>query len=171
MNKIFFGIDPGFTGAIGWIDAYGENVGVDDLPVVGTGKTRQFDLPALNVLIYEKIACVRNDCVVGLENPTTRPKEGAERCKRFGEGIGMLKAFLVAHQISYDCIAPNLWKGRLSLPGKHDPNANRAGAQMLVTHYPATEHLVYGPRGGIKDGRLDALLIAHWIRKEKLDAK
>lgn len=168
MNKFFFGIDPGFTGAIAWIDAYGEQIGVEDLPVTGVGKKREFDLVALNALIYHKIACVKHDCVVGLENPTTRPGEGAERCKRFGEGIGMLKALLTAHLVGYDCISPNLWKGRLGLPGKQDPNANKAGAQLIVTHYPSTEHLVYGPRGGVKDGRLDALLIAHWIRTETL---
>lgn len=168
MNKFFFGIDPGFTGAIGCIDAFGEAIWVDDLPVTGKGKQREFDLIALNALIYHKMACVRGECVVGLENPTTRPGEGAERCKRFGRGIGNLEMGLTSHLVPFTLIAPNLWKGRLGLPGKSDPNANPAGAQLLVSHYPSTEHLVYGPRGGIKDGRLDALLIAHWIRTEAL---
>lgn len=159
---IFVGIDPGFTGAIGTISQCGKVLHAVDLPILKVKKLRQFDLDRLNreIWMLGKLGA----CVVGLENPTTRPKEGAERCKRFGEGIGMLKGLLTAHRVGYECIPPNLWKGRLGLPGKDKPGANKAGAQLLVTHYPAIESLVYGPRGGIKDGRLDALLIAHWMR-------
>ena len=165
MIKVYVGIDPGFTGAIGWIDEDGEHVGVEDLPVIKIKKLRQFDLHGLNGMIYKMSR--KELAAVGLENPTTRPGEGAERCKRFGEGIGMLKALLTAHQIGYECVSPNLWTGRLGIPGKSDDGGkehNRAGAQLLVTHYPVVEKMVYGPRGGVKDGRLDALLIAHWMR-------
>lgn len=169
MSSTFFGIDPGFTGAIAWIDELGEDMGVVDLPVVQVKKLRQFDLIALNGLIYHKISCRPGNLVVGLEMPTTRPKEGAEKCKRFGQGIGMLQMGLTAHLIPFREIPPNLWKGRLGLPGKDKPGANKACAQHLVTFYPQTEHLVYGPRGGIKDGRMDALLIAHAMRTGVLD--
>lgn len=163
--KRFVGIDPGFTGAIGWIAENGEDIGVIDLPTTGKGRKQQFDLERMNYYLWDLCKTGTYDSLlVGLENPTTRPGEGAERCKRFGEGIGMLKGLLTAHQIGFTCISPNLWKGRLALPGKQDPEANKAGAQLLVAHYPTAEYLVFGPRGGIKDGRLDALLIAHAMR-------
>lgn len=163
MRLGFLGIDPGFSGALGWIASNGDSFQVHDLPVVKVKKRLQFDIPALNALVYG-INQWTPELVVGLEDPTTRPGEGAERCKRFGEGIGILKGLLTAHQISYECISPNLWKGRLGLPGKDKKGANMAGAQLLVSQYPQMENMVYGPRGGIKDGRLDALLIAHWMR-------
>jgi hypothetical protein len=160
---IFVGIDPGFTGAIGWIIVGSTPALVAyDLPLQAGTKKREFDLEMLNHYVYRLTEL--GEIGVGLENPTTRPGEGAERCKRFGEGIGLLKGLLTAHQIPYTCISPNLWKGRLGLPGKTKPGANKAGAQFLVSHYPQAEELVYGPRGGIKDGRLDALLIAHWMK-------
>lgn len=163
---MYVGMDPGFTGAIGSISSSGEEISVDDLPVSGKGGSRQFDLGALNNLIY-KLKLTKAILVVGLENPTTRPGEGAERCKRFGEGIGMLKGILTAHQIGFACVSPNLWTGRLGVPGKQNDNGkqhNQAGAQLLLSYYAQAEHLIYGPRGGVKDGRLDALLIAHWMR-------
>ena len=165
MYEFYIGIDPGFTGAVGIMDNLGERIEAWDLPVVGgTGKDREFDETALNDMI-NRLWCLGGS--VGLEKPTSRPNEGAHRSHRFGEGIGMLRGLMTAHGIKYRMIPPNLWKGRLGLPGKQIKGANKACAQYLVTRYPAAEHIIYGSRGGIKDGRLDALLIAHWLRHEE----
>ena len=167
LIRLFVGIDPGFTGAIGFIAERElcNDIFVWDFMVSGAGRKRQFDLENLNRQIHGIQGWgTDDDVIVGLENPTTRPGEGAEPCKRFGEGIGFLKGMMTAHQVPYTCVPPNLWKGRLGLPGKTHRNANKSGAQLLITHYPNAENLIYGPRGGILDGRLDALLIAHWMK-------
>ena len=129
----------------------------------GTGRDREFDEAALNLTIYG-LARYYAGAIIGLEKPASRPGEGSHRAHRFGEGIGMLRGMLVAHRLPYRKISPNLWKGRLGLPGKQVKGGNKACAQYLVSHYPLTENLIYGSRGGLKDGRLDALLIAHWLR-------
>lgn len=166
LNKVSVGIDPGFTGAIGWIaDTSIVGIGAYDMPLQSGTKKREFDMGVLNARIHGLKAL--GDIVVGLEYPTTRPKEGAEHSRRFGEGVGLLKGMMEAHQILFKEIPPNLWTGRLGIPGKKRDGGkehNRAGAQLLISHYPHVESLIYGPRGGIKDGRLDALLIAHWMR-------
>lgn len=165
MCKTYVGIDPGFTGSFGLIDERGEHIEAWDLPVVGgTGRDREFDEAALNNMVYR--ISQFTDTVVGLEKPTSRPGEGGQRSHRFGEGIGLLRGMMIAHGVKYRMVPPNLWKGRLGLPGKHVRGANKACAQYLVSHYTPAEHIVYGVRGGIKDGRLDALLIAHWLRHE-----
>lgn len=163
----FLGIDPGFTGAFAWIDAQAQVLGYLDMPfnIIAKGRKREFDLDRLNNIVYKIASDSRHgQVVVGLENPTSRPGEGADRSRRFGEGIGMLKGLMTAHQLTFQLISPNLWKGRLNLPGKTDAGANKQGAMMLESHYPTIDSMIRGPRGGIKDGRLDAFLIAHWLR-------
>lgn len=59
-----------------------------------------------------------------------------------------------------DRVLPSIWTRALRLPGK----VKRPGAAMAMARelYPAAAELLDGPRGGAKDGRADALLIAHW---------
>ena len=160
----YWGVDPGFTGGIVRINAEGTTVEIFDIPI-HTGeklRDREYDLPEL-YRIYRRIRATP-DSVVGLEWPTTRLGEGAERCERFGRGKGILEAFAFILGIPYYKIAPNLWKGRLGLDGKEFKGANQKAADMFDLYYPAYAQLVRGPRGGLKDGRIDAGLIAHFLR-------
>jgi len=161
----FAGIDPGQKGAVGLIDNGGQIVRVWDMPLTKAARDRQkeIDLDALRSIYHELER--RQRLVLGIEQPNTRPGEGAERSFRFGKGLGYLHAFAHLLQLDYYLMVPNLWKGRLGLPGKSDPNANKLGAQMLDRNYPAAHDLIRGPRGGLKDGRIDALLIAHFLRR------
>lgn len=160
--KYFTGIDPGFSGAIVTIGLDGSIQNMHDLPVINEGKEREFNLEELDKYIYE--LSTFTDLSVGLEHPTTRPGEGAERSRRFGYGQGLLEALLFVRHISYARIAPNLWKGRLGLPGKEHTGAVKQSADVCDWYYPDATDLIRGPRGGLLDGRIDALLIAHFLR-------
>lgn len=161
-HPFYGGIDPGFTGAIALMNQAGTDVRVWDMPISGTGREREIDLPGLRQ-VFKHLRRMP-DCAVGLEWPTTRPGEGAERSERFGRGKGYLEAF--AFLMGLDCykLAPNLWKRRLGVPGKSDKEANKIGARLFEDYYPEHATLIRGPRGGIKSGCLDALLIAHFLR-------
>lgn len=160
----YAGIDPGFTGAVGRINAAGTRVEAFDLPLITKTKDRQreFDLDGLHDLFMR--LRLLPDCVVGIEWPSTRPGEGAERSERFGRGKGYLHAIAHVLRIDYYLIVPTLWKGRLGLDGKQVAGANTRAAALFDTFYPEFKQLIRGPRGGIKTGRLDALLIAHFLR-------
>lgn len=162
--KFYAGIDPGFSGAIGLMSAEGTMVRVWDMPITtkGTDRTRELDLAEL----WRVIRSLRSfpDCVVGVEWPTTRPGEGAERSERFGRQKGVLEAMLYCIGAPYHKLAPNLWKGRLGLPGKDNPNAKSLADTMFHNYYPEYGHIVRGPKGGLLDGRCEALLIAHYLR-------
>lgn len=160
----YVGIDPGFSGGIAIINAAGTFVRVFDMPVTDTEKDRQreIDLAGLES-VFRNIGHYP-DCFAGLEFPTTRPGEGAERSERFGRGKGYLEAFLFLLRFEYARISPQLWKGRLGLPGKDHAGANATCAAMFDKLYPTRSAMIRGPRGGIIDGRLDALLIAHFLR-------
>jgi hypothetical protein len=169
----YAGIDPGFSGGIALMNAAGTMAKVWDMPITrgkdDRDRQREIDLGGLRVLF--STLCRMPKCVVGIEWPTTRPGEGAERSERFGRGKGYLEAFAFLKGLQYRKLAPSLWKGRLGLPGKDHPQANEKGAALFESHYPECASLIRGPRGGILDGRLDALLIAHAMRTGILVAK
>jgi hypothetical protein len=161
--RYFVGIDPGKYGGIVCLSMDGSLVEVHDMPMLkpsSRGKDRKYDLPALWSLIrgYSQLPKV----LVGLENPTTRPGEGAERARWFGEGIGYLRMALVASGVEHCLISPNLWKGRLGIPGKTDKDANKIACETFALYYPSAADQVRYPSR--HSGRADAGLIAHFLR-------
>ena len=171
MSLFFAGIDPGFEGALAWMNAAGSSLHVRDMPITTTKKDRQreYDLYGLRD-VFSHLRRLPGT-YVGIENPTTRPGEGSERSERFGRGKGYLEAFAFCKGLQYVKIAPNLWKGRLGLDGKEHAGANERAAELFEQLYPQWAALIRGPRGGILDGRLDALLIAHGMRIGVFQAK
>lgn len=163
------GLDVGFKGALGVLDRSGKVKGVWDLPVIYTGdddSSREFDLPAMEALFLS--LAEYHDLVLGIEWPTTRPGEGAERSERFGRGKGYIEAFAYLTGIPYFKLPPNLWKPALGLPGKDHPQAIPLAHEHLNRHHPESEPLIYGPLGGLKDGRIEALLIAHFLWDQRI---
>ena len=160
----YVGIDPGFSGALALMSAEGTSVEVWDMPLLPYSKDRQRELDIGGLVeIYRKFILLP-DTGIGIEWPSTRPGEGAERSERFGRQKGILEALTYCSGLAYTHVPPNLWKGRLGLPGKTDPDAVHLSAEMFIGYYPEYGHLIVGPRGGLKDGRIDALLVAHFLR-------
>jgi len=170
MTENILGIDPGFTGALGLVTSTGRCV-VWDMPVLegrdALDRQREINLPRLHDLFVQLRTTTLN-LRVGVEWPTTRPGEGAERSERFGRQKGLLEGLLYALRIKYEKLSPQLWKGRLGLPGKTDAQALPLAAKLFDTYYPGYTALIRGPRGGILGGRVEALLIAHYLRVQTL---
>ncbi len=160
-KEVWVGIDPGFSGAIGAINERGEYLWVLDAPITALGRSGEFDVETLCEIVCE-IARSPNPRVL-LEWPTTRPGESPESSKRFGVGLGLLEGMFTFAGVRPARIAPNKWKGRLGLRGKDaDPDAaKRAAVTLALSVISGCSHSVlHGPRGGIRDGRAEALLIA-----------
>jgi hypothetical protein len=162
-HPLVVGVDPGFAGAIGVLDITGAYVDVLDMPVTGgTGRDREIDPARLAEIIY---AIGRRGPIhrVLLEWPQTRPDEAPEASKRFGVGLGLLEMGFTMVGVRPERVAPNKWKGRLGLMGK-DGDSGQAReqavryAEQFIGRLPPG--LLRGPRGGAKDGRAEALLIA-----------
>lgn len=166
----YIGIDPGFTGAVGKISAAGDQVEVWDIPTRLRGnenRYRAYHLPKLYSML--RAVLFGEPLTVGMENPTSRPEDGAERMLRFGRGLGNIESTILAITgREPEWIAPNLWKGRLGLLGKEQDAKSELGVLLFKRYYPSFTELLHGPQGGLKDGRLDALLIAHWLRTRSL---
>lgn len=159
------GIDPGKTGAIAVV-IDGRCVEIHDLPHIAVGRVgsaQRLDIPATAAIILKlpvDLVCI--------EEPTPRPREASAGACRVGYGYGAICALVHVRDAALMRVPPSTWTGGLRLPGKaRQPGAGIAMAREL---YPeAAEWLAPTPRGRARDGRADALLLAHWAatRRER----
>ncbi len=160
--KIYMGIDPGFTGAIATVTHH--NAWCWDMPLAEGSKRTEIDFLMLSNIM--RWSGVGEEGVAGLEWNTTRPDNEPERAYRFGLQTGALAMGLTVTGIPWQKVSPQAWKNHYNIQGKEkDPHSVGAQEAWRGLNYP--EHdLIYGPKGGILDGRLDALLIAVYIMRQ-----
>ena len=161
---LWVGIDPGFFGAIAVIDESSKFISCHDMPITGDeGRQSEIDCEKLAKIVEKVVTSYPVKSTVLLEWPQTRPDEAPESSKRFGVGLGLLEGMFAYTGNRPKRVAPNQWKGRLGLAGKlDDPQAAKLAAvemaERVIGQLPT--ELLRGPRGGLKDGRAEALLIA-----------
>lgn len=154
--KSVVGIDPGRTGGIAEISEDG-TPRVWPMP---PSEERGIDLRATREIIRE----LTPGSVAALEWNTGKPNEVPDFAFRFGLQTGQLDALFYVLGFQTKRISSNLWTGRLGLPGKTHHGAIEQRAALWDQLYPDHSAMIRGPRGGVHDGLLDALLIAHWQR-------
>ena len=90
------------------------------------------------------------------------PKQCVVSMFKFGMNYGIWKGMLASFEIPFIEITPKTWqKGVISKAQDKKPALAAAGRM-----FPTAE--LTGPRGGGKDGRADALLIADFCRRQFL---
>ena len=154
---ITLGIDPGKKGC---------------LCVLDNGIPTFFDWPKDgNIIIFFETLithlennCTENIALAVLEKVHAMPKQGVTSMFNFGENLGMWKAFLAVHKIPHLIVTPQQWmKGLVT---KSDgPDTKSAVKNVATRMFP--EAKLHGPKGGYKDGRGDAALMAHYARLQK----
>lgn len=149
---IFCGIDPGHHGAVALIDSEGNLIDVWDTPLIG----KEYDLRGMSELIRDHLP---NGCAI--EEQHAMPKQGVTSTFETGFGYGLWRAFLIAYGVKHDVVRAQDWKKALGIPTGADKSASVAAAQRL---FPGGDFA--GPRGGAKDGRAEACLIAEWKRRQ-----
>lgn len=150
----FVGVDVGREGGIALMD--GDTLSVWPMPPKAN---RGIDLRMLEAIVMK---CAGFGTKAGIEQNTGRPNQVPDLAYRFGLQEGQLHAMFFCHGFEIDMIPPQVWKLKLGLRGKVDDPHSRDGERYFLEHYPKHPHLLYGPRGGILDGILDALLICHF---------
>ena len=149
-QKISCGIDPGVSGAIGFLFEDGTFRHVSDMPVVTTTTGRkQIDGLGL-AAILRRI----NPYVVIVERVNARPGEGAVGAFSFGHGLGVIQGVLAALDIPYQFVQPAVWKRKAGIP----PGADKAASiSVALQQIPsAADHLTLVKH----HGRAEALLLA-----------
>ena len=150
--KCYIGIDPGAKGAMSIIEEDGE---VDVI-----------DFAKFGIKGYTSILNTRKEDIVmvGLELVHSMPGQGVKSMFSFGQRYGEIQGMLQALKVGYELIRPKEWQKTCKVP----PKSNKKGIYNAISIiYPDAELL--GARGGVLDGRCDALGIAHQIRRNYND--
>ena len=155
---IFIGIDPGLHGAIAWMDSTRAGVFVHDCPLDDQG---DYDFRAMALLLT--VATMDDRGVVTMEKVHALPSDGKCSAFTFGGGYYAWRALSAAAGMTPALISPQTWK-RTMLAGV--PNDKAAEAKALKQRFQghAVCSQLHGPRGGLRDGRVDALFLAEYAR-------
>jgi hypothetical protein len=147
---IYAGCDPGYTGAMAIIDQDGKYVSVLDWPgderALVSVLTQEIDLLGWPEL-----------CLVEKQQSHGRATTGKTGIA-LGYNWGCWLTALAALGVPVMQALPTDWKKGL-LPPKADKSASVAVASRMWPTAP-----LRGPRGGLLDGRAEALLLAHVCR-------
>jgi len=168
--SLYIGIDPGLQGAIGVVDEQGKHIWIYDTPIIeftkGKKKKREYDIPAIRNILMNFSDIGPTKVTVALEKMQSLPP-GIRIQATFGLGLcqGIFEGLLVGLNIPYELVIPKTWQKEFQITkSKGD---KKAQSLMIAERlFPSAE--LRGPRGGKKDGRSDALLIAEWIRRSSL---
>ncbi|GAA6170690.1 hypothetical protein NBRC116592_03600 [Colwellia sp. KU-HH00111] len=151
---MIIGIDPGLQGAVA-ILSDADLVPVHDMPTKKVGKKKKIDGSALRELIKDADH-------VCLEDVVSRPGQGIVSAFTFGEGFGLIKGVCESLGIPYLLVRPSEWQKLYGLnTGTKDKSKKKKEiANKCLSFYPKAN--LYGPKGGLKDGRSDAIMIARY---------
>ena len=179
MSIAFVGIDPGVTGAVVAIAPEDGSIRVWDTPTIekkiGKKMRNLLDEHGMVQILKGVLAALQYQATsmyVTLEVANPMPalgplgrnvRIGATSMFGFGFGYGLWCMALTALEIPHERVHPRTWKSRLLAGvGAHDDGAV---AQIAGRLYPSTNAQLRGPKGGLKMGRVDALLLAHYGRQ------
>lgn len=155
---IVSGVDPGLDGAISAVDLLTQRVlWVDDMPTlerkVGKKNRREIDLHRLRLILQTltDIGCE----LVTLEEPGYR--QGQVGAGKVGLGYGMLLmgCFMTDPALRTETASASGWKASMKVSADKKTSMRRVGGL-----FPEQASLFYGPLGGKKDGRAEAVLMA-----------
>lgn len=145
--SIYIGVDPGYSGAVAWVDNEGNMLG-----------HRKFkDLTPLD--IWDTFYDITHDelmewhsegCFAILERVSAMPRQGVSSTFKFGNIYGMLEMALVGTHIPFERVLPNTWQKYMKCQTKGDKNITKRKAQELY------------PKEKITHANADAILIARY---------
>ena len=143
---VYIGIDPGAKGS---------------MCLISNGKVlfKDFDLKDYSNTLKAFLDTNDTELMVAIEKVHAMPGQGVSSSFSFGQRLGELEGMLTALQIPYELVAPKDWQKACGIPAKSDKKGIASVIQKL---YPTAE--LYGNKGGLRDGRSDALGLAHFIR-------
>jgi crossover junction endodeoxyribonuclease RuvC len=157
MSLGIIGVDPGFTGAVAFLDSKSMSLSVYDMPTlqVKSGKKMRsiIDLHALNDLLEPE---EYDTTIAWVEQVGAMRGQGVTSMFRFGEGFGALQMGVIAKGHQMITVTPQRWKKHFGLPGKSKEGAALARA-LAANRFPANASQFARVKD---DGRADAALIA-----------
>ena len=150
MKKTYVGIDPGASGAIGFIFPNGSYT-VVDCPNTLRGMW--------DILLSEDTT----EMVAAVEKVNPYFKSSAKSAFTFGENNAAWKMLLTCLKIPYHLVAPRVWQKVVYDSAKKLDNPKLQSFELASRLFP---DLVFKTkRGKIIDGRSDAILISLYAKR------
>ncbi len=150
------GIDPGLSGAIGFLFEDGTFAHVFDMPIVtATTGRKQVDALGLAAILRRYLPTMTT-----VERVGPRPREGAVGAFAFGHGLGTIQGVLAALDLPYQFVQPATWKRAAGIPSAADKAVSITIAKQLIPSCAERLTLIK------HHGRAEALLLArHHLTK------
>lgn len=157
-QAVFVGIDPGEKGAICAV-----------LP--SEQKAVFMDTTEKPKVIHEWFQAIKEQYdlrVIMVEDVGPIPKSSAGSNFKFGYNAGVVNTLALTAGVMVDKVRPKKWQSTVgvSISSKiKDPSARKKATKNAVADlcdrlYPQVN--IRGPKGGLLDGKSDALMIAHY---------
>lgn len=180
----YIGIDPGSNGAISIIDEYGSFVAVHDMPMrwlierkkpqkkskfladgVTPRKKTKIKQDTRKVVdgkaLFEILSAYSSlDVLCAMEFVSSKTGQGVKSMFSFGESVGCVKGVLESAGIKYRLVSSAAWQGHFQLTGGDKDSHKQRIMDKCRSMYPDVNY--FGSRGGLKDGRSDAILISRY---------
>lgn len=155
----YIGIDPGLDGGIAVIGGTGEVRELCATPAT-RGTPREYLDHEMGAIVHKWSG--GRTTRAAIERAQPMPKQGVRSMFVNGLGFGLWRGILAAHSVPFEMPRPQEWRRVLGLAKGADKAASVALAARL---FPGAAGDLRGPRGGLRDGLAEALLIAEYARR------
>lgn len=161
LRVIFVGIDPGKHGAVALMDEQRRGIELHACPL---GPDGDYDRAAMLGLLRHIFAADSQQPAITLELVHSMPHDGVVQAFDFGRGYGYWQMACTAVGVEPMLVRPEEWK-REMLAGL--PSGKRSSVEQAIRLFPdaSIRNQLYGPRGGLVDGKAEALLLAELGRR------
>jgi crossover junction endodeoxyribonuclease RuvC len=154
-GPVFIGVDPGAKGAIAWLIE--DFIIVSDCPVDKGGRV---DHARLHELLQSQNVPFRKR-VAYIEHVHAMPGQGLVSMFSLGGNYNSWLQGLACNYIDVKEVSPKSWKYKIGVTADKQTSVDKA-----CELFPSYKHLFTGPKGGLKDGRAEAVLLAYLAQKE-----
>ncbi len=171
------GIDPGYSGAVATIEYHNDgsvaNIKIVELKEyfykVKKLKTKQIHYGTLIHTLHHQLFRANG---ISIERVKAMPRDGGTSAFNFGYVTGVLRGIVeckVESSPNYITVlnpTPQLWKSSLGLK---TGATKQDSVNMASRCFPEHKKFFYGPRGGLKDGVAEAVLLAMYGFRTRFD--
>ena len=153
----FLGIDPGAKGSLCLLDTVTKEQHFMHTP---GGLVTSWE-------VYNWVLGANLDhriSAIAIENVHAISKTSAGSSFKFGFNVGALHGIIGCTGIGLEMVQPKLWQKECGVrfkKGATPAQKKKAVAAVALQLYPKAD--IFGPQGGLLDGRADALMIAHYL--------
>lgn len=141
---IILGIDPGKEGGMAWLDG-------SDSTCFSFKDKSEHEIARE----FQKLSC--SGAKAFLEHVHSAPMQGVKSTFSFGRGYGFLRGILVALEIPFEDVSPQLWERQMRVPAR----GKKTRAQHKQTLKRIAQQL-YPKNTDVDLTTCDGLLIAHY---------